>query len=114
MGYRHIDTASLYGSETATGEALAEAFDSGLVRREEMFITSKVWCSEVDDVLSAIKRSLRYLSFMVVLRAVLALSIAFYGGFGLHFMVEYRFLNVVKNAPFISRFHPRSNIKHTI
>ena len=63
MGYRHIDTASLYGSETATGEALAEAFDSGFVRREEMFITSKLWCSEVDDVLSAIKEEFEVLIF---------------------------------------------------
>mgnify|MGYP000364908488 CR=1 FL=1 len=59
MGYRHIDTASAYGSEVAIGEALAEAFESGLVRREDMFITSKAWCSEMDDVLSAIKRTLR-------------------------------------------------------
>jgi hypothetical protein len=62
VGYRHIDTASAYGSEVAIGEALAEAFGSGIVRREDMFITSKAWCSEMDDVLSAIRRSLRFSS----------------------------------------------------
>jgi diketogulonate reductase-like aldo/keto reductase len=38
-GYRHIDTAAIYGNEEQVGKALK---DSGL-KREEIFITSKVW-----------------------------------------------------------------------
>ncbi|APB36872.1 aldo/keto reductase [Heyndrickxia coagulans] len=38
-GYRHIDTAMIYGNETYVGEAIRE---SG-VDRKEIFITSKVW-----------------------------------------------------------------------
>ena len=38
-GYRHIDTAQMYGNEKDVGDALK---DSG-VPREEVFLTSKVW-----------------------------------------------------------------------
>ena len=39
VGYRHIDTARIYGNEAGVGTALAE---SG-IRREELFITTKLW-----------------------------------------------------------------------
>jgi len=42
IGYRHIDTASLYGNEADVGMALRE----GGLRREEVFITTKVWNSD--------------------------------------------------------------------
>jgi len=42
IGYRHFDTASVYGNERALGRAI---LDSGLPR-QELFITSKVWDSE--------------------------------------------------------------------
>ncbi|MCP1728215.1 diketogulonate reductase-like aldo/keto reductase [Natronospira proteinivora] len=38
-GYRHIDTAQIYGNEQGVGEALAHA----PFRREEIFLTTKVW-----------------------------------------------------------------------
>ncbi|MCB9208660.1 MAG: aldo/keto reductase [Ignavibacteriales bacterium] len=41
-GYRHIDTAALYGNEIGVGKAIRQ---SG-IKREEIFITSKVWNSE--------------------------------------------------------------------
>ncbi|KAI5056740.1 hypothetical protein GOP47_0028558 [Adiantum capillus-veneris] len=59
VGYRHIDTASLYGSEAAVGAALSDAFQAGTLARKDIFVTSKIWCSEMDDVQGAIKRSLR-------------------------------------------------------
>lgn len=42
-GYRHIDTAAVYGNEEAIGEALAEFFSEGEILREDVFITSKLW-----------------------------------------------------------------------
>ena len=42
-GYRHIDCAAFYKNQTIIGEALKEIFDAGKVKREEVFITSKVW-----------------------------------------------------------------------
>jgi len=42
-GYRHIDTASVYGNEKEIGEALSEVFAEGNILREDVFITSKLW-----------------------------------------------------------------------
>lgn len=42
-GYRMFDCASVYGNEDLIGKVFANAFDSGIVKREELFITSKVW-----------------------------------------------------------------------
>lgn len=43
LGYRHIDTAAMYGNEEAVGEGLRA---SG-VSRDEVFITTKVWSSDL-------------------------------------------------------------------
>ena len=42
VGYRHIDCASVYGNEHLIGESLQEVLKAG-VKREELWITSKVW-----------------------------------------------------------------------
>lgn len=42
-GYRLIDCASVYQNEAQIGEVLKKLFDDGVVKREELFITSKVW-----------------------------------------------------------------------
>eukprot|EP01112_Ceratiomyxa_fruticulosa_P017375 TRINITY_DN539_c0_g2_i3.p1 TRINITY_DN539_c0_g2~~TRINITY_DN539_c0_g2_i3.p1 ORF type:complete len:303 (+),score=48.36 TRINITY_DN539_c0_g2_i3:104-1012(+) len=44
-GIRHIDEAAIYGNEVEVGSALHDLFESGKVKREEMFITSKLWNS---------------------------------------------------------------------
>ncbi|KAG8274169.1 1,5-anhydro-D-fructose reductase-like [Homalodisca vitripennis] len=41
-GYRHIDTAYNYYNEKAIGKALKALFDSGKIKREDLFITSKL------------------------------------------------------------------------
>ncbi|KAH7510987.1 hypothetical protein JRO89_XSUnG0229800 [Xanthoceras sorbifolium] len=41
IGYRHFDCAADYKNEAEVGEALAEAFRSGIVKREDLFITTK-------------------------------------------------------------------------
>ena len=47
-GYRHIDCAYIYNNETEIGSALKEVFAHGHVRREDLFITSKVWSRPID------------------------------------------------------------------
>lgn len=42
QGYRHIDTAAVYGNEVSVGEGIRQ----GGVPREELFVTSKVWNTE--------------------------------------------------------------------
>lgn len=41
-GYRHIDTASIYKNEQEVGEGIANKIKSGLVKREDVFVTNKV------------------------------------------------------------------------
>ena len=41
-GFRHFDTAARYGNEKEIGEELKEAFDKNIVRREDVFVVSKV------------------------------------------------------------------------
>lgn len=55
-GYRHIDTAAVYGNEKSVGEALA---DSGIARKE-LFVTSKLWNTErgYEKTLAAFEQTL--------------------------------------------------------
>ena len=42
-GYRHLDSAADYGNEAEVGEGLQAALTEGRVRREELWVTSKLW-----------------------------------------------------------------------
>lgn len=59
-GYRHIDCAAIYMNEKEVGNALQKAMDDGLVKREELWITSKLWnnAHKKHDVLPALKKTL--------------------------------------------------------
>ena len=43
VGYRHLDTASFYENEEVVGQAIANSIAAGVVRREDLFITTKMW-----------------------------------------------------------------------
>ena len=43
VGFRHLDCAELYRNEDVVGRAMQHAFDAGTVRREDLFVTTKLW-----------------------------------------------------------------------
>ena len=57
LGYRHFDCASVYGNESVVGDALRSVMDSG-IRRDDLWITSKVWNDQHDSVISSCRQSL--------------------------------------------------------
>lgn len=59
-GYRLIDCAAVYQNEDQIGDVLGKLFDDGVVKREELFITSKVWNDMHGDgeVIASCKKSL--------------------------------------------------------
>lgn len=60
-GYRHFDTATKYGNEEYLGEALAQCMAGGLVKREELYITTKLWHDNYNDPEAALRLSLKKL-----------------------------------------------------
>ena len=46
-GYRSIDTAAVYGNEVGVGQGIRKAIEEEGIAREDLFITSKVWNSEL-------------------------------------------------------------------
>ncbi|WP_294561050.1 aldo/keto reductase [uncultured Traorella sp.] len=61
LGYRLIDTAAAYMNEEAVGKAVHKAIDEGIVTREDLFITTKLWVQDYNNAQKAIDRSLALL-----------------------------------------------------
>ena len=59
LGYRHIDTALLYEVEEEVGRGAKRAIDEGIVKREDLFITTKIWSTNMrkEAVLKQAKES---------------------------------------------------------
>lgn len=61
IGYKHIDGAWIYGNEAEVGRAMQESIATGVVKREDFFLTSKLWNSfhAPDDVEVNCRESLK-------------------------------------------------------
>lgn len=68
IGYRHFDCACDYGNEAEVGAGLAAALQAGLCRREDLWVTSKLWNTyhEPKHLRAACERSLRDLKLDVL------------------------------------------------
>jgi len=62
-GYRLIDTAQIYGNEAGTGEGIRQGLAATGLRREDLFVTSKVWNAHLsyEQTIDAYNRSLAQL-----------------------------------------------------
>lgn len=65
-GVRLIDTASRYNNEKQVGDGIARAINEGIVKREELFVVTKLWCGDKEQVVDAIKRQLQDLNLTYV------------------------------------------------
>lgn len=63
VGYRHIDCAAIYQNEEEVGRALSDALQAGDARRDELWVTSKLWNDShaAEHVCPALESSLRKL-----------------------------------------------------
>lgn len=61
LGYRHFDSASDYGNEVEVGKGFKKALDTGLCKREDLWITSKLWNTyhAAENVQPALEKTLR-------------------------------------------------------
>ncbi|CAK9807888.1 Aldo-keto reductase family 1 member A1-A [Anthophora quadrimaculata] len=68
LGYRHIDTAYYYQNEKEIGQAIRAKIEDGTVKREDLFITTKLWNSfhKEESVVPMCKKSLENLGLNYV------------------------------------------------
>lgn len=60
-GYRLIDTARIYGNEEGVGRGIQRAISEGICKREDIFVTTKMWTSDYGNGAAAIDASLQRL-----------------------------------------------------
>ncbi|KAF9122876.1 hypothetical protein BGX30_001738 [Mortierella sp. GBA39] len=62
-GYRSIDTAAVYANETSVGQGIREALADNGLKREDLFVTSKVWNADLgyESTIAAYETSLKKL-----------------------------------------------------
>ncbi|KAF9449814.1 D-xylose reductase [Macrolepiota fuliginosa MF-IS2] len=88
-GYRLFDGAFDYGNEEAAGKGVKRAIDEGLVKREDLFITSKLWNSfhEKDKIEPIVRQQLKWW------------GLDYFDLFLIHFPVALKYVDYNKHYP---------------
>lgn len=61
IGYRHVDTAQIYENEAEVGQGLTDGFKSSGAKREDIFLTTKIWRSNFETAAASVDESLKKL-----------------------------------------------------
>lgn len=106
-GYRLIDTAAAYMNEEAVGKAVKRAIQDGIVSREDLFITTKVWVQDEkteETAYDAVKQSLNKLGMdyvdLILLHQPMGDYFAAYRG------IEKAYRNGLVKAIGVANFYP--------
>ncbi|OAL34591.1 hypothetical protein AYO20_06221 [Fonsecaea nubica] len=102
VGYRHIDTARVYGTEAAVGRAIR---DSGIPRKE-IFVTTKLWNTDhhPDDVEVSLDASLKDLGVDYVDLYLLHWPVAFQRGGQSPFPVDDKGKIIHENIDYVDTY----------
>lgn len=106
-GYRLLDTASSYGNEEALGRGVKRAITDGHVSREDLFITTKVWVSDMkteDAAYKAVHASLEKLDMAYVDLILLHQSLGDY--FAAYRGITKAYKEGLAKAVGVSNFYP--------
>lgn len=104
-GYRHIDCAPIYGNEKEIGEALSYLFKDGIVKREELWITSKLWNNAhlPENIEPAIKQTLADLQLEYLDLYLIHWAVAFKPG--IVFAQSADEFETLENAPLVDTWN---------
>lgn len=106
VGYRLIDTAQSYFNEEEVGEAILECINEGLVKREDLFITTKIWIDNYGykKCYDSVKASLKKLKLDYIDLVLLHQPFSDY--YGAYKALEDLYKEGVLKAIGVSNFYP--------